>query len=69
MEQKFILLVYYKGVAPMEQEITAVHNRRRFSPFGARVEGGQSTLVIPVPGKCNQVMLQYKTTIIFKINR
>ncbi len=25
MEQKFMLLVYYKGVAPMEQEIRAVH--------------------------------------------
>jgi hypothetical protein len=34
MEQKLMLLVYYKGVAPMEQELQAVHNRRKFSrPF------------------------------------
>jgi hypothetical protein len=31
MEQKLMLLVYYKGVAPMQQEIPAMYNRRKFS--------------------------------------
>jgi hypothetical protein len=31
MEQKSIVLVYYKGFAPMEQEIPSVQNRIKFS--------------------------------------
>jgi hypothetical protein len=31
MEQKFIVLVYYKGFAPMEQDIPAGQNRIKFS--------------------------------------
>ena len=43
MEQELMLLVYYKGVAPMEQEIPAMYKRRKFSLYQA-----QASILLPI---------------------
>ena len=47
MKQKFIVLVYYKGFAPMEQEIPAVQNRIKFSvALGVPLSAGAGNAVL-----------------------
>jgi hypothetical protein len=43
MEQKNMLLVYYKGVAPMELKIPAVQDRRKSSRYQA-----QASILLPI---------------------